>query len=204
MQTLGDDIRVPRVKAPEDEQYHFIVTVWPNDGSLSDVPTLVNDEAARDYAKQMLDILTYIHQKGICHHDIKPANFLIHNGRLLLIDFAMAYMINDHENIWAVIVTLYNLVTEFLFMYNFPSDHCFLFHYLISSRALSRNLDTNVKAQGVENRMRNEVEVATITYNLALRHLHMCGVNDPKELQSQGDQFLGRRSILASWREVLQ
>lgn len=39
---------------------------------------------------QMLQAVDYIHQNGVIHSDLKPANFLMINGRLKLIDFGIA------------------------------------------------------------------------------------------------------------------
>ncbi|XP_022215942.2 dual specificity protein kinase Ttk isoform X1 [Drosophila obscura] len=39
---------------------------------------------------QMLQAVNYIHQHGVIHSDLKPANFLMVNGRLKLIDFGIA------------------------------------------------------------------------------------------------------------------
>ncbi|XP_020715854.1 probable serine/threonine-protein kinase mps1 isoform X2 [Ceratitis capitata] len=39
---------------------------------------------------QMLQAVNYIHQNGVIHSDLKPANFLMINGRLKLIDFGIA------------------------------------------------------------------------------------------------------------------
>lgn len=51
-----------------------------------DIPlyTLVN------YWYQILQSVNYIHQHGVIHSDLKPANFLMVNGRLKLIDFGIA------------------------------------------------------------------------------------------------------------------
>lgn len=38
----------------------------------------------------MLQAVNYIHQNGVIHSDLKPANFLMVNGRLKLIDFGIA------------------------------------------------------------------------------------------------------------------
>lgn len=42
------------------------------------------------YWYQMLQAVNYIHQNGVIHSDLKPANFLMVNGRLKLIDFGIA------------------------------------------------------------------------------------------------------------------
>ncbi|XP_037956822.1 probable serine/threonine-protein kinase mps1 isoform X2 [Teleopsis dalmanni] len=42
------------------------------------------------YLHQMLEAVNYIHQSGVIHSDLKPANFLSVNGRLKLIDFGIA------------------------------------------------------------------------------------------------------------------
>lgn len=39
---------------------------------------------------QILQSVNYIHQNGVIHSDLKPANFLMINGRLKLIDFGIA------------------------------------------------------------------------------------------------------------------
>lgn len=42
------------------------------------------------YWYQMLQAVNYIHQNGVIHSDLKPANFLMIEGRLKLIDFGIA------------------------------------------------------------------------------------------------------------------
>ncbi|TMW53107.1 hypothetical protein DOY81_001835 [Sarcophaga bullata] len=43
-----------------------------------------------NFLYQMLQAVNYIHQNGVIHSDLKPANFLMVNGRLKLIDFGIA------------------------------------------------------------------------------------------------------------------
>ena len=49
----------------------------------------------RYYWKEMLECVQAIHQFDIVHSDLKPANFLLVSGRLRLIDFGIANMIQD-------------------------------------------------------------------------------------------------------------
>lgn len=43
-----------------------------------------------NYWHEMLQAVNYIHQNGVIHSDLKPANFLMIGGRLKLIDFGIA------------------------------------------------------------------------------------------------------------------
>lgn len=54
----------------------------------------------RFYWKEMLECVQAVHQHGIVHSDLKPANFLLVQGRLKLIDFGIAGAIgNDTVNV---------------------------------------------------------------------------------------------------------
>ena len=46
---------------------------------------------ARCYAKEMFNVLSYCHQQGICHREMKPENLLLDsNCRLKIADFGIA------------------------------------------------------------------------------------------------------------------
>lgn len=51
----------------------------------------------RYFWEQMLECVHAIHQHGIIHADIKPANFLMVQGQLKLIDFGLACKIPENE-----------------------------------------------------------------------------------------------------------
>jgi serine/threonine-protein kinase TTK/MPS1 len=50
---------------------------------------------ARHYWKEMLECVAAVHAHDIVHSDLKPANFLLVQGRLKLIDFGIANAIQD-------------------------------------------------------------------------------------------------------------
>ena len=50
----------------------------------------------RYYWKEMLECVRAVHEYNIVHSDLKPANFLLVQGRLKLIDFGIANAIQDH------------------------------------------------------------------------------------------------------------
>ncbi|KAJ5555273.1 hypothetical protein N7535_007711 [Penicillium sp. DV-2018c] len=50
----------------------------------------------RFYWKEMLECVQAVHEHNIVHSDLKPANFLMVQGRLKLIDFGIANAIQDH------------------------------------------------------------------------------------------------------------
>jgi eukaryotic-like serine/threonine-protein kinase len=50
----------------------------------------ISETTVMHYARQLLDVLTYIHSKGVLHRDIKPANIIIQpDGRAVLVDFGL-------------------------------------------------------------------------------------------------------------------
>ncbi|KAK6532894.1 Dual-specificity kinase, spindle pole body (SPB) duplication and spindle checkpoint function [Arthrobotrys megalospora] len=49
----------------------------------------------RHYWKEMLECVEAVHARNIVHSDLKPANFLLVQGRLKLIDFGIANAIQD-------------------------------------------------------------------------------------------------------------
>lgn len=50
----------------------------------------------RHYWREMLECVQAVHDQGIVHSDLKPANFLVVQGRLKIIDFGIANAIQDN------------------------------------------------------------------------------------------------------------
>eukprot|EP01043_Picozoa_sp_COSAG02_P018352 COSAG02_NODE_856_length_16468_cov_131.787831_11_plen_549_part_00 len=57
---------------------------------LRQCPGGLSPPAVRVVGCQLLDALEYIHSNGFLHCDIKPANFLLKNGSVVVVDFGIA------------------------------------------------------------------------------------------------------------------
>ena len=57
----------------------------------------LTDTKIKFYWEEMLETVAVVHQQNIVHSDLKPANFLIVNGTLKIIDFGIASKISDDK-----------------------------------------------------------------------------------------------------------
>ena len=57
----------------------------------------LTDTKIKFYWEEMLETVAVVHQQNIIHSDLKPANFLIVNGTLKIIDFGIASKISDDK-----------------------------------------------------------------------------------------------------------
>lgn len=80
-QLLQRESKLYMVMEKGDKDLHKILESYKQDIPLYELVT---------YMHQMLESVNYIHSKGVIHSDLKPANFLMINGRLKLIDFGIA------------------------------------------------------------------------------------------------------------------
>ena len=93
LQKLGQHQQIPTLLAYfEQENYLFLVQ------QFIDGPNLLeelqqqgeySDNKIREFLLDLLPVLTFIHEHGVIHRDIKPQNIIRRqdNGRLVLIDF---------------------------------------------------------------------------------------------------------------------
>ena len=106
MQELGDDVHVLScIEALQDDQYLYIITPMAcGSGTLKDaIPWLrrqpMDPDRARELFIQILNILLYLEQHGICHRDLSPDNFLfLSPNRLVAFDLALSLRVPKDEN----------------------------------------------------------------------------------------------------------
>ena len=50
-----------------------------------------SEEQAKFYLKQVIEAMSYCHEKGVCHRDLKPENILVDDsGNVKVIDFGFS------------------------------------------------------------------------------------------------------------------
>lgn len=78
----------------EENGTAYYVMEYINGGSLSDYVKqhgALDEATAINYIQQIGSALEYMHQKQICHYDVKPSNILLDaKGNAVLIDFGIA------------------------------------------------------------------------------------------------------------------
>lgn len=62
-------------------------------------PAVFDPSFTRHYWKEMLECIKAVHNQDIVHSDLKPANFVLVQGRLKLIDFGIANAIETDETV---------------------------------------------------------------------------------------------------------
>lgn len=79
-----------------DGDYHFMVMEWLDGESLDQVinsskPLGISFEKTKTIITQIADALSYAHEKGLIHTDLKPSNiFLTRSGNIKIFDFGVA------------------------------------------------------------------------------------------------------------------
>lgn len=74
----------------------FVLDFAPNGELLQLIKRMgsINEEGARYYAAQLLDVIDYMHSKGVIHRDLKPENILLdYKMRIKITDFGTAKLL---------------------------------------------------------------------------------------------------------------
>lgn len=83
----------------EGPQNAFIITEYMSCGDLLDVINTngnFSEDTAKDYFKQIVSAVKYLHSEGIIHRDIKLQNVILNNdNKVQLIDFGFASDMNS-------------------------------------------------------------------------------------------------------------
>ena len=58
----------------------------------------LSEEKVREYGKQILDAMFYLHQNRIIHRDLKPQNILLNLGVIKICDFGFAKKMSASTN----------------------------------------------------------------------------------------------------------
>ncbi|GAC1400914.1 MAG: hypothetical protein NVSMB49_14130 [Ktedonobacteraceae bacterium] len=90
---------MPIYEYGEQDNLAYLVMPYLSGGSLRDIlrnQGALSLEDTAKYMDQAASALDYAHAQGVVHRDLKPANFLLaSDGRLVLADFGIAYIMED-------------------------------------------------------------------------------------------------------------
>jgi len=93
MQTIGDNIHVLGcIEALRDKEYLYIVMPYCEGGSLFDFDDLTEAQALPVFL-QILNCLTYLRDREICHRGLSPEEFLIYQGRVVVTGFERSFQL---------------------------------------------------------------------------------------------------------------
>lgn len=102
---LGEHNQIPRLYAyfEENEQFYLVQEYIQGQNLTKEFKpgTRWSEEATIKLLKELLEILSFVHQKNTIHRDIKPANIMRRDsdGKLVLIDFgAVKEVLSVDEN----------------------------------------------------------------------------------------------------------
>jgi serine/threonine protein kinase len=178
------------IEALQDDTYLYIISPYCGHGTLENRGPMLEVEARAMFSQVLQSLAYIHHGHGICHRDISPGNVLLHaNGRVVLNDLAMSFRIPPGGllnpmghfgkpaywpleiymnvpfdayacDLWAAVVTLFNLVTG-EHMYNFPHPDDNLFRYCVMAQGVSTN-PVNGLSQEVMDEVTNPLEITAI------------------------------------------
>ncbi|KAI8065798.1 kinase-like domain-containing protein [Gongronella butleri] len=98
LQSLENDKIIRWIDEFEDENSYYLVTEWVKGSVLVDLhraePKPLDLASCKSLFLQLVDALSYVHNQGIIHGDIKPDNILVNKKQQVkLIDFGSAFRV---------------------------------------------------------------------------------------------------------------
>src|SRR5215510_5415468 len=83
----------------DDERFpYFTMDLLDNPVTVSDYARQLPVEGKVNAIFQILQALKYLHRRGIVHHDLKPANILVSDSQLKVLDFGLALARQQEQN----------------------------------------------------------------------------------------------------------
>lgn len=91
LHNLGEHPQIPRLLAhfPEGDQFFLVQKFIDGHTLTEELRQPLTEEQTIKLLKEILEVLSFVHQKNIIHRDLKPANIMRRNtdGKIVLIDF---------------------------------------------------------------------------------------------------------------------
>lgn len=101
----------------KDDEYFYMTMELCEGGNLKqqiESKGWLGEERVKEIAKEALEALCYLHEKGIAHRDIKPENILFtRDGRVKLTDFGLSRKLVKKSNL-TVVGTPYYISPEMI------------------------------------------------------------------------------------------
>lgn len=95
------ELTVPGLQPNQEEKLFYLVQEFIDGQTMEEEVAhrgLLTSDEVQDMLAQVLPILTFIHEHGTIHQDIKPSNIMRHrNGQFYLLDFGSVYQVTTQN-----------------------------------------------------------------------------------------------------------